>query len=82
MSIYYTIANEDTHKPLGTGSMLATEMEVVSKLTMNAGRKEPIVLSEWYVTKSSGDGGDDDEIIDQMNADEFVRTWGRKSFNR
>lgn len=82
MSIYFTIRHADTHKPLGMGSPLSTEMEAVSRLTLNAGRKEPLMLTEWYVTKWNGDGTDDDEIVDQMSADEFVHSWGRKSFNR
>lgn len=82
MSIYFTIHHADTHKPLGMGGHISTESEAVSKLTINAGRKEPVVLSEWYVTKWHGDGCDNDEIVEQMSADEFVHGYGRKSFNR
>jgi hypothetical protein len=70
MKYYYTIRNADTDKPLGMGGPLERS-EVIGRLT--AQRKHRLVLSEWYVTRWYGDGGDDDQIEEQISAEEWLR---------
>jgi len=69
MHTYFTIRHADTHKPLGLGGPIEPRSEVVGRL--RAARPQPLVLSEWYVTEWYGDGSASDEIIEQINAEEF-----------
>jgi hypothetical protein len=69
MRTYFTIKNANTHSPLGHGGDLD---EARAHEVLVAPRPQGLVKSEWYVTEWYGDGSDDDEIISQCSADEWL----------
>lgn len=66
---YFTIKNANTHNSLGSGGDLS---EARTHELLVAARPKGLVKSEWYVTEWYGDGSDNDEIISQCGADEWL----------
>lgn len=66
---YYTIRNDETGAPLGTGGNLDRKR---ARDLLLAPRPIPLVKSEWFVTEWYGDGSDDDRLVCQTTADEWL----------
>jgi len=69
---YYTIRHCDTHEALGMGGPLDFgKAKSILSTRKRDDKGTPFVLTDWYVTAWSGD--DLDEILEQTNAEEFIR---------